>query len=224
MELGQQDSTCSLFKISWDTDVFRLVELYFRGGLEWYTNQWWQLGGLQVTVLTSAVMLWIERDPLWSLFRLPRDRVFLSHLSYTWEMVLKWWAAQWWHWGKRLHGDCWDLLRQNSSHYYSNTQEIVLKWEAAQLWHCKRAPETEPFQLAELCWRGGWSVVPYGKRLCIVTVQVSWDRNHWVGRIILGRWSWNGRLLSGDPGGGRDSTWSLFRSPRTELFELVELY
>ena len=49
------------------------------------------------------------------------------------------------------------------------------------------------------------------------------DRALSVGRATLRRWSLNGRLHSGDMG-GRDSTWSLLRSPKMEFFESVKLY
>ena len=48
------------------------------------------------------------------------------------------------------------------------------------------------------------------------------DRPLWVGRVVLGRFSWNGRVLSGDSWG--ETRWLLLWSPGRELFTFVELH
>ena len=66
----------------------------------------------------------------------------------------------------------------------------------------------------------GQLVVTLEKNLCIVIVQVFWNRACWLGIVILRRWSWDSMPCSGD------AWWMVVIevSQDTEFIQSVELY
>ena len=82
-----------------------------------------------------------------------------------------------------LHGHCCGLPKLMFSNGLSCTQEMVFK--------------------CQVIWQWQW-----GERLCIVTSEVSPDKDLWVSKLYL----------------GDGLSQSMFRSPKTEIFESVELH
>ena len=105
-------------------------------------------------------------------------------------MVLKQQTTHWWHGGKRLHVCCWSY--QDRALWAGRVQLGRLSGSGKPFsW----SPSRELLELVQLYSGdgieiGGSFAMTVGKRLCMVSVQVSWDTQFWF-IAILRRWSWN---------------------------------